>query len=594
MNKTMIPDFSPGVMYSISYKYVDQKNLLEKYRFNTYTEDFETSFLYGDINEGQMPDAVYGVKLDDVLKIGYDYDGFARQNLRTLYTGNSSITTSYEYKSLNDGLTSCLVDTVTENGYIYSYTYDAVGNITAYTKTNAITNEVVETYLYQYDSKNQLTYVGSDLTSGISYTYDANGNILTKTDHSTNITITYGYTDSTWADLLTSYNGQTITYDAIGNPLQYNNGTAMTFEWIFGKNLYVINKGNLEICYAYDQKGTRTSKSYGDYYTSFHIVDDIMYGESTYGPDGSRQIYYFYDDNDVRYGFSYNGMLYYYKYNLQGDVTGIYNADGQLVVEYKYDAWGKVLSITGSLASTIGQYNPIRYRGYYYDSETGFYYISSRYYDPEIGRFINADTTEVLSVSPMSMADKNLFAYCDNNPIVRVDIEGNVWETVFDVISLGASVVEVAVNPTDPWAWASLAGDVVDLIPFVSGVGEVTRAVKTVDKVKDTVQIAKAVDFTEDAANIVKTLDRSSGFTKSTVSAGRKIHKGYKATDNFLSIGKEYSKITGIRPDYIDFATKTIYELKPMNPKSIKSGIRQLQKYNKYLGGGYLLRLELY
>ena len=169
-----------------------------------------------------------------------------------------------------------------------------------------------------------------------------------------------------------------------------------------------------------------------------------------------------------------------------------------------------------------------------------------------------------------------------------------LWDTIFDVVSLVVSVVEVVTNPTDPWAWAGLVGATIDLIPFVSGVGEVTRAVKTMDKVTDTVHIAKAVDFTDEAADIVKTLDRSSGFTKSTANAGRKIHAGYKATENFSSIGKEYRKIKGIRPDYIDFNTKTIYELKPMNPRGIRDGILQLQKYNKALGGGFTLRLELY
>ena len=89
-------------------------------------------------------------------------------------------------------------------------------------------------------------------------------------------------------------------------------------------------------------------------------------------------------------------------------------------------------------------------------------------------------------------------------------------------------------------------------------------------------------------------LDRSSGFTKSTASAGREIHRGYKATSEFDGYGKEFGKIKGIRPDYIDFNTRTIYELEPMNPQGIKNGIRQSQKYNKALGGGYTMRLELY
>ena len=187
-----------------------------------------------------------------------------------------------------------------------------------------------------------------------------------------------------------------------------------------------------------------------------------------------------------------------------------------------------------------------------------------------------------------------MFAYCGNNPVKRVDVEGNFWETVFDLLSLGASVVEVCINPTDPWAWAGLAGDAIDLIPFVTGVGEVTRAAKTVDKVSDTVQVAKAVDFTDDAADLARTLDRSSGFTKSTASAGRQIHDGYKAGSGFNPDWKEYSGVKGIRPDYVDFDNKIIYELKPINPRSVRSGVRQLQKYNQALGGGFTMRLELY
>ena len=243
---------------------------------------------------------------------------------------------------------------------------------------------------------------------------------------------------------------------------------------------------------------------------------------------------------------------------------------------------------------TAGDANPFRYRGYYYDTETGFYYVSSRYYDPEIGRFISPDTTDVLTATPVALTDKNLYAYCDNNPVMRVDLGGRFWESVFDVISLGASIVEVCINPADPWAWAGLVGDTIDLIPFVTGVGEVTRSLKTVDKVADTVQIAKAVDFTEDAADIVKTLDRSNGFTKSTASLGRKIHDGYKVGDGLNPKFKESRKIRGVRPDYIDFDNKIIYELKPMNPRSVRSGIRQLQRYNKAFGGGFTLRLELY
>ena len=222
---------------------------------------------------------------------------------------------------------------------------------------------------------------------------------------------------------------------------------------------------------------------------------------------GSETLIFFYDSTGRREGFSYyvgDSLVdnCYYLYNAQGDVTDIVNDGLNILVSYKYDSWGKVLECSGIAAEILGELNPFRYRGYVYDSETGFYYLNSRYYDPETGRFINADSAEMIAVSPRSISDKNLFAYCDNNPIVRVDISGAVWETVFDVVSLGVSVVEVCMNPADPWAWAGLVGDAIDLIPFVTGVGEITRGIKVTRKTIDSVD------------NVVDAADRFMEFTK--------------------------------------------------------------------------------
>ena len=96
---------------------------------------------------------------------------------------------------------------------------------------------------------------------------------------------------------------------------------------------------------------------------------------------------------------------------------------------------------------------------------------------------LNADTIGVVTSSLDDLTDKNLFAYCDNNPIVRRDSSGYVWETVLDIASLAASLGEVVKSPTDPWAWAGLAGDTIDLLPFVTGVGEATRAVITIPNI---------------------------------------------------------------------------------------------------------------
>jgi RHS repeat-associated protein len=133
-----------------------------------------------------------------------------------------------------------------------------------------------------------------------------------------------------------------------------------------------------------------------------------------------------------------NGTEYLYTRNLQGDITGLIDSAGAQVVSYSYDAWGNVLSITGSLASTLGQKNPYKYRGYRLDSETGMYYLNSRYYVPEWGRMLNADANTNLISSPQSLADKNLYLYCGNNPINSRDDSGRFVQIA---IVLGGAVV---------------------------------------------------------------------------------------------------------------------------------------------------------
>ncbi len=123
------------------------------------------------------------------------------------------------------------------------------------------------------------------------------------------------------------------------------------------------------------------------------------------------------------------------------------------------------------------------------------YYLNSRFYDQEIGRFINTDTIDIISATAGTLTEKNLYAYCNNNPILFVDDTGEIAETIFDIVSLGGSMIQVAANPADPWAWASLAGDVVDMIPIVTGCGEAVKAIKlaseTTDRLKTVGKVAK-------------------------------------------------------------------------------------------------------
>ena len=153
---------------------------------------------------------------------------------------------------------------------------------------------------------------------------------------------------------------------------------------------------------------------------------------------GNNTVWYYYDCNGTREALEYGGQVYYYLYNAQGDVMALYDNDLNIVAEYTYDSWGKLLSVTGSLAETVGKTNPFRYRGYYYDSETELYYLNSRYYDPETGRFINADG---YVSTGQGVLGNNMFTYCGNNPVVRVDSTGNFWGTL---LVIATAVVAVA------------------------------------------------------------------------------------------------------------------------------------------------------
>ena len=117
-----------------------------------------------------------------------------------------------------------------------------------------------------------------------------------------------------------------------------------------------------------------------------------------------------------------NGTTYYYVTNLQGDVMGLADTSGNSVASYTYDPYGKVLTATGTLAEK----NPLRYRGYYYDSESGLYYLQSRYYDPATRRFVNADS---YAGTGQGLLGYNMFAYCGNRPVMRADSTGQKYSS---------------------------------------------------------------------------------------------------------------------------------------------------------------------
>ena len=209
-------------------------------------------------------------------------------------------------------------------------------------------------------------------------------------------------------------------------------------------------------------------------------------------------------------------------------------------ISYTYDAFGKERN------PDEADENPFRYCGEYWDVETGTYYLRARYYDPAIGRFTQADThwntsnmiygdnpqkinerEDRLGLKSYSYAPQisaiiqvgNLYVYCGSNPVFYTDISGNFWDIVFDLISCGISIADVIANPDDPWAWAGLAGDTVDvIIPFVSGLGEGIKAVRVTDKAIDAadcvIDAAKASDVVIDAAKASDVVTNLRKFTK--------------------------------------------------------------------------------
>ena len=478
----------------------------------------KTGLVYGDASKTQRPGLSYGLTVDGTQRQSLAYDAMAR----------------------------CTKETVTLPGGQKRENCFTYGTLRHLTDTDSLPEGAVSTVQTQ------------DL-----FTYHTDG----------------------WKDQLLSWNGKSYAYDAGGNPTVLR-GMALT--WGEGRRLKRIAATAGEVTFAYDSDGKRVKKTSGNTETKYYYNGSTLSGlvRTTTGNTGTTKttVQFVYDAEGKPFLLRLNGKTdYFYLYNGLGDVVGLVDSSNKVVVRYQYNSWGKVTSSEDTSGVSLATLNPFCYRKYVYDPETGLYCLGSRYYDPEVGRFVNADDTDVIFAKPQELYHKNLYVYCYNNPVVRRDIQGYFWETLFDIVSLGTSVVEVCVNPGDPWNWAGLIGDAIDLIPFVTGAGEATRAVKTANKVADktnaVIKIQKAVDFTPESAKIVKSLDRSKGYTRSSLRAGTYINNGYKATTAFIEEEKEVRLLSKLRPDYVDKTRKIIYELKPMNKRNVKKGIKQLMRY---------------
>ena len=494
--------------------------------------------------------------------LSLEYDGYGRVAKKVLTReGRTILTVEYTYRNTDANSTTGQIASITigTNGASrsYTYSYDANGNITSVTEGNNATT-------YTYDKAGQLLRENNQAAGKTwVWEYDAAGNIESRTEYAYTTgnlgavldTVEYQYNNDNWGDLLTSYDGNAITYDQIGNPL--NDGT-WEYTWEHGRQLASMTDGTVTVDYEYNADGIRTRKTVSTASDHSHIFQARVvaptctengytlhecscgyswqsnpvastghsfttteveatctehgytlkacecgygYQEGTSGhtftdtvvaPTAEENGYtlhscecgYSYQDtpvaalgitnptangtaaNTVVYDYIYNGSsltylavtttqfgqdsvtdtlyfgngtvtynetVYYYVTNLQGDVVAIIDADGNPKVQYTYDAWGKILSISGPMADTLGAINPLTYRGYVYDAETDLYYLQSRYYDPTVERFVNADA---LVSTGQGFVGNNMFAYCGNNPVIYSDFSGEFpW-----LIILGAAI----------------------------------------------------------------------------------------------------------------------------------------------------------
>ena len=422
----------------IEYEYDKNSNISNiKYALNT-TEN-NTSYSYDRDNR------INNVKIGDTAIIITNYDKLSRTDSKELKANNKLYKTSYTYLDTETAnKTTTLVKSM-QNGTkpALNYTYDANGNIETISEGQTLKVK------YYYDELNQLIRENNVyLNKTITYEYDAGGNILNKKEYAytentlgtATSTINYNYTNTNWKDQLTSYNGKTITYDALGNPLTYDGNT---YTWLNGRELATLTnttKG-LNISYKYNEEGIRTQKTVNGTVTDYYLDGNQVIYEKT----GNNVIYYSYDENGELIGLKYNNTQYYYVKNLQGDIIGILDSNLNEVVKYTYDSWGKIVSVKNASGqeitdqNNIAHINPYKYRGYRYDKETGLYYLQSRYYNPEWGRFVNADE---LIQTGQGLIGSNMYAYCLNNPVNLKDTTGDF--AFLALLGIGAAVLKTA------------------------------------------------------------------------------------------------------------------------------------------------------
>ena len=460
---TEIHDYSSEIYYDGNDQVSGWYGDIQYGSLNGYTESIQYQYSYND--NGTVNRVKYSSGNDITATVNYSSDNYYRNlgatstyyaygdsfSLYTHYTYDTNAVDNQEYATPYVTGYESRVNGVSRNE-IYSY------NNAGYISYASSSENAPYGVYYWYDSLGQLIRVDDQVYNmSTEYVYDASGNLLYYTDAEYTQgeleyilgTTQFGYTDSEWGDLLTSYNGHSITYDEIGNPLSYYNGRAYTFTWS-GREMSSATVGGKTYSFKYDESGMRRIKSTSTGATAYYYNGSLLVAER----NSSEIIVYIYDANGSPIGMQYHANtyaedewdVYWFERSMLGDIIAVYASDGTKLIGYRYDAWG-VFSVSyyNGGQNTSATKNSFGYRGYYYDKDLEMYYLASRYYDAKIKRFISPDDLSYLGANG-DLLSYNLYAYCSNNPIMFTDPSGNssIVLTSLALIATGALIGGVA------------------------------------------------------------------------------------------------------------------------------------------------------
>lgn len=389
---------------------------------------------------------------------------------RVISTNIGSVTKTFNYITPLDnennpiqGRTSTKILSETSSIETRTYGYDLNNNVSCITCNN-------DEIHYEYDYLDRLVSTKLNNQDPTLYEYDVLGNILKVTDSSGDI---YDYIyDSHFGHKLlgikknnVDYVQLTYTYDESLYPSSIGD---LELSW-FADKLAAVSVNNETYTYLYDYKNRRIKKQHGNDVINYFYEDNRLLVEKS----NEATIIYIYDENDKLIGFRLDkndsSNYYYYYRDILGIIRKILDSSGQIVASYSYDDFGKLVSINEE--TSIAGYNHFYYKGYYYDSESGLYYLINRYYSPLLRRFISPDNIYDTIKDKLDSAQFNLFSYCNNNPIMRSDPSGKF--SILDVLLIGLTAIVTAVTAvvamvTDPIGTIALLTQGVSLLSILA------------------------------------------------------------------------------------------------------------------------------